>query len=95
MMDYKSLIITIVLGVILLATVVFLCIELFNGNMKKFVIEKIAEAEKMFPKDVEDYQEKRRNYVIETFKEKYKIMSFCLNVQKFIELICKLFKPKV
>ena len=94
-MDYKSLITTIVLGVILLATVVFLCIELFNGNMKKFVMEKIAEAEKMFPKDVVDYQEKRRNYVIETFKEKYKIMSFCLNVQKFIELICKLFKPKV
>ena len=94
-MDYKLLITTIVLGVILLATVVFLCIELFNGNMKKFVMEKIAEAEKMFPKDVEDYQEKRRNYVIETFKEKYKSMSFCLNVQKFIELICKLFKPKV
>ena len=94
-MDYKLLITTIVLGVILLATVVFLCIELFNGNMKKFVMEKIAEAEKMFPKDVVDYQEKRRNYVIETFKEKYKIMSFCLNVQKFIELICKLFKPKV
>ena len=70
-MDYKLLITTIVLGVILLATVVFLCIELFNGNMKKFVMEKIAEAEKMFPKDVVDYQEKRRNYVIETFKEKY------------------------
>ena len=94
-MDYKLLITTIVLGVILLATVVFLCIELFNGNMKNFVMEKIAEAEKMFPKDVEDYQEKRRNYVIEAFKEKYKIMAFCLNVQKFIELICKLFKPKV
>lgn len=94
-MDYKLLITTIVLGLILLATLVFLCIELFNGNMKKFVMKKIAEAEKMFPKDVEDYQEKRRNYVIETFKEKYKIMSFCLNVQKFIELICKLFKPKV
>ena len=94
-MDYKLLITTLVLGVILLATVVFLCIELFNGNMKNFVMEKIAEAEKMFPKDVEDYQEKRRNYVIETFKEKYKIMSFCLNVQKFIELICELFKPKV
>ena len=94
-MDYKLLITTIVLGVILLATVVFLCIELFNGNMKKFVMEKIAEAEKMFTKDVEDYQEKRRNYVVEAFKEKYKIMAFCLNVQKFIELICKLFKPKV
>lgn len=94
-MDYKLLITTIVLGLILLATLVFLCIELFNGNMKKFVMKKIAEAEKMFPKDMEDYQEKRRNYVIESFKEKYKIMSFCLNVQKFIELICKLFKPKV
>ena len=94
-MDYKLLITTIVLGLILLATVVFLCIELFNGNMKNFVMKKIAEAEKLFPKDMEDYQEKRRNYVIESFKEKYKIMSFCLNVKKFIELICKLFKPKI
>ena len=94
-MDYKSLITTIGLGVILLGTLIFLCIELFNGNMKKFVMEKIAEAEKLFPKEVEGYQEKRRNYVIESFKEKYKIMAFCLNVQKFIEIICKLFKPKV
>lgn len=94
-MDYKLLITTIVLGVILLATVVFLCIELFNGNMKKFVMEKIVEAEKLYPKDEENYQEKRMTYVMEAFKEKYKIMSFCLNVQKFIELICKLFKPKV
>lgn len=95
MMDYKLLITTIVLGVILLGTLIFLCIELFNGNMKKFVMEKIAEAEKLFPKEMEGYQEKRRSYVIEAFKEKYKIMSFCLNVRKFIELICKLFKPKV
>ncbi len=93
-MDYKLLISTIVLGVLLLGALVFLCIELFNGNMKKFVMEKIAEAEKLFPKSEADYQEKRRNYVIEAFKEKYKIMSFCLNVKKFIELICKLFKPK-
>lgn len=95
MMDYKLLITTIVLGVILVGALVFLCIELFNGNMKKFVMEKIAEAEKLFPKEEENYQEKRRNYVITAFKEKYKIMAFCLNVQKFIELICKLFKPKV
>ena len=80
-MDYKLLITTIVLGVILLATVVFLCIELFNGNMKKFVMEKIAEAEKMFPKDVEDYQEKRRNYVIKLLKKSIKS---CLSV-----LMCK------
>lgn len=94
-MDYKLLITTIVLGIILLCTLVFLIIELFNGNMKKFVMEKITEAEKLFPKEIEDYQEKRRNYVIEAFKEKYKIMAFCLNIQKFIELVCKLFKPKV
>lgn len=95
MMDYKLLITTIILGVILLGALVFLTIELFNGNMKKFVMEKIAEAEKLFPKEMEGYQEKRKNYVIEAFTEKYKIMAFCLNVQKFIELICKLFKPKI
>lgn len=94
-MNIKLLVSVIVLGIILLATLIFLCIELFNGNMKKFVMEKIAEAEKLFPKEAKNYQEQRRKYVIEAFKEKYKIMSFCLNVTKFIELVCKLFKPKV
>ena len=57
-------------------------------------MEKITEAEKLFPKTESDYQQKRLNYVVEAFKEKYKIMAFCLNVKKFIELICKLFTPK-
>lgn len=94
MMDYKLLITVIVLGVFLLATLVFLIIELCNGKMKAFVMEKITEAEKLFPKTEPDYQQKRLNYVVEAFKEKYKIMAFCLNVKKFIELICKLFTPK-
>lgn len=94
MMDIKLLISTIVLGVLLLGTLVFLLIELFNGNMKNFVLEKINEAEKMFPNTEADYQQKRREYVIACFKEKYKIMSFALNVEKFIEMICKLFRAK-
>jgi len=93
-MDYKSIGLLIILGVMLLVSIVVIFVELFNGKMKTFIMEKIAEAEKMFPKDVEDYQSKRRNYVIEAFKEKYKIMAIFVNAKKFIELICKLFVPK-
>lgn len=93
-MNYQLLAFVIVLGVFLLASLVFLIIQLCNGNMKKFVMEKIVEAEKLYPKTEENYQQKRMAYVVECFKEKYKIMSFCLNVKKFIELICKLFTPK-
>lgn len=93
-MDYSLLIPLISLGVLLLIAIIFIIIELFNGKMKKFLMEKIAEAEELFPKEKENYQEKRRNYVIEAFKERYKLMSLFLNAKKFIELICKLFKPK-
>lgn len=90
----KELVFIIILGVLLLSTVIGLLVSLFNGNMKKFVVEKMAQAEKMFPKGTEDYQNKRRTYVIEAFEEKYKILQFILNVKKFIELVCKYCKFK-
>ena len=84
-MDVKSLVAIIVVGVLLLASLIGLLIALFNGSMKKFVVEKIAEADSH-----EDWTaEQKRNYVIEAFKEKYKIMEFLLNCKKFIELVIK------
>lgn len=90
----NALIWIIILGVLLLSTLIGLLVSLFNGDMKKFVVEKMAEAEKMFPKGTEDYQNKRRTYVIEAYKEKYKILQFILNVKAFIELVCKYCKFK-
>lgn len=75
----------IILGVLLLGSLVGLLIALFNGSMKKFIVEKMAEADS----HADWTSEQKRNFVIETFKEKYKIMEFILNAKKFIELVIK------
>lgn len=81
----SSLIWIIVLGVLLLITLIGLLVSVFNGSMKKFVVEKIAEADSH-----KDWTaEQKRNFVIEEFKKKYKIMEFILNCKKFIELVIK------
>lgn len=85
MMDTSALITIIVLGVTLLASLIGLFGALFNGSMKKFVVEKMSEAESH-----KDWSaEQKRNYVIEAFKSKYKIMEFILNCKKFIEEVIK------
>ena len=84
-MDIKALIAIIVLGVIVLGSLATLLISLFRGEMKKFITEKMAEAET----HTEWTGEQKRYFVIESFKEKYKIMEFILNCKKFIELIIK------
>lgn len=84
-MDYKALIAIIILGVLLLSSLITLLVALFRGDMKKFITEKIAEADSH-----SDWTgEQKRNFVIEAFKEKYKIMEFLLNAKKFIELVIK------
>lgn len=81
----KELIFIIILGVLLLASLIGLLVALFNGSMKKFVVEKMAEADSH-----KDWSaEQKRSYVIEAFKSKYKIVEFILNCKKFIELVIK------
>lgn len=85
MMDTKALVTIIILGVLLLVSLISLLAALFNGSMKKFIVEKMAEADSH-----KDWSaEQKRNYVIEAFKEKYKIIEFLCNVKKFIELVIK------
>lgn len=81
----SNLIWIIVLGVLLLASLIGLLVALFNGSMKKFVVEKMAEADT----HTDWTAEQKRNFVIEAFKEKYKIVEFILNCKKFIELVIK------
>ena len=81
----SNLIWIVVLGVLLLASLIGLFAALFNGSMKKFVVEKMAEADT----HTDWTAEQKRNFVIEAFKEKYKIAEFILNCKKFIELVIK------
>jgi len=82
----------ILLGVLLLAAIVVFTIIFFRTGMKDFLVAKIAEAENLFPKDVEDYQKKRLDYVLNAFKEKYKWFAWLLNAIKFITKFCATFK---
>ncbi len=82
-MDIKLLVTIIILGILLLISLIGLLIALFNGNMKKFIVEKMAEADTH-----EDWTgDQKRDFVINEFKSKYKIAEFLCNVKKFIELI--------
>ena len=73
-MDVKALVAIIVLGVMLVAALVGLLVALFNGSMKKFVVEKMAEADS----HLDWTADQKRKYVIEAFVEKYKIIAFLL-----------------
>lgn len=81
----SNLILIIVLGILLLITLSGLLVALFNGSMKKFVVEKMAEADA----HPDWTAEQKRNFVVEAFKNKYKIVEFILNCKKFIELVIK------
>lgn len=85
MNNVELLITIIVLGVMLLCSLITLIIALCNGSMKKFVVEKMSEAEA----HSEWTADQKRDYVINAFKEKYKIMNFVLDCKKFIELVIK------
>jgi len=73
--------------VVTLALIVTLVVALIRGDMKKFIEEKMAEAEKL-----ELTGKDKLNYVVEAVKEKYKIMTIICNVKKVIEHIIELSK---
>ena len=76
-----ELIITICsMGITLLGTIFGLIKSIVNGNLKKFVEEKMAEAEATGKTGAEKY-----NYVINAVKEKYKLGGFISLAKKFIE----------
>lgn len=91
-MSVREIIELVLLGLMIIFAIVTLIISIKNGEFKEFIVEKMAEAEIQFPKEMENYQAKRLNYVIEAVKEKYKIMSLIFNIQKFVEYICKITK---
>lgn len=79
-----QLVVLIVVTLALIATVV---VAIVRGDMKKFVEEKMVEAEKL-----ELSGKVKLEYVLNAVKEKYKTMTIILNVKKVIEHIIELSK---
>lgn len=86
-MSIESIITIIILGIALLGTIIGLLTALIRGEMKKFIKEKMIEAEQSGKSGKE-----KLIFVLEAFKEKYKIMQFILNAKVFIEKIIDLTK---
>lgn len=79
-----QLIVLIVTTLALIATIV---VAIVKGDMKKFIEEKMVEAENSGLSG-----EEKLKYVINCVKEKYKVMTIILNVKNVIEHIIELSK---
>lgn len=87
-----NLVCYIILGVALAVALVAFSILLFRTGMKDDLRACIAEAEKLFPKDMPDYQNKRLEYVLNAFKTKYKWFAFLMDAVKYIAKFCATYK---
>lgn len=79
-----QLIVLIVTTLALIATIV---VAIIRGDMKKFIEEKMVEAENLGLSG-----EEKLKYVINSVKEKYKVMTIILNIKNVIEHIIELSK---
>ena len=87
-MSIETIITLITLGVIALGGIAGIIVAIIRGDMKKFIVEKMEEAEEKFkdlPKPQKSIQ--KLQYVIEAVKEKYKLVNVFLNIKKFVEYI--------
>ena len=81
-MSVETIVTLIVLGVVALSGIISIIVAIIRGDMKKFIVEKMEEAEKSGKTGSE-----KLSFVIEAVKEKYKIARIILDVKKFIEYI--------
>ena len=77
----------VLLGIVVLGGLLGIIVALVRGDMKKFIEEKMIEAEKQ---DMEGA--KKLEYVLTAVREKYKLVDLFLNSKKFIEHIIELSK---
>lgn len=71
-----------IMGLGLVSTIIGWIISIKKGELKEFVMQKIEEAEKTGKSG-----EEKLNYVLEAVKEKYKLLTFGVNVIDFVEKI--------
>ena len=86
-MSLEVIITIIALGIPCLGGIVAIVLAIVRGDMKKFIVEKMEEAEKSGMSGKE-----KLNFVIEAVKEKYKVLELVLNVKKFVEYIISISK---
>jgi|BioPla2DNA2_1021312.scaffolds.fasta_scaffold26877_3 predicted sugar kinase len=86
-MSQNEIISLVILGVICLIGIISIITAIVRGDMKKFIEEKMAEVEKL-----ELSGKVKLEYVLNAVKEKYKIMTIILNVEKVIEHIIEISK---
>lgn len=90
-MDVALLIETITLGSVVACGIIAIVYALIRGEIKKFVIEKMEEAEHIyrdFPKP--DKSIKKLEFVIKAVNEKYGLVKLFLNIKKFVEKIIEI-----
>lgn len=86
-MTTTEIILLVALGLFIVAGILVIVVAIVRGDMKKFIQEKMAEAEQL---DLDGA--KKLQYVIEAVKEKYKLAELFLNIKKFIEKIIEISK---
>lgn len=87
-MSIELLIETILLGIVVASGLFAIIYALVRGEIKKFVIEKMKEADYIYrdlPKP--DKSIAKLKYVLDSVNEKYGFVKLFLNVKKFIEKV--------
>lgn len=86
-MTIKEIVMLVVLGVVIVAGLVSIIVALVRGDMKKFIQEKMIEAENSGKSGSE-----KLGFVLKAVSEKYKVLELLLNVRKFIEKVISISK---
>ena len=84
-MQAETIITLVVLGVVILAGIASIIVALVRGDLKKFIQEKMIEAEKTGMSGKEKLQ-----YVISAVK--YKLAELFINITKFVEQVISITK---
>ena len=93
---WAEILVLVGLGCGILAGVIAIVVGIVRGEVQKFIIVKMEEAEQQY-KDLPkpDKSIKKLQYVINAVKEKYKIAELIMNVRKFIEKIVEINNKKM
>lgn len=86
-MSVQEITLLVLLAVSVLSGVATIIVAIIRGEMKKFVVEKMEEAEQSGKSGVEKLQ-----FVLDAVKEKYKVLQIILNIQEFVEKIIDITK---
>ena len=86
-MSITEIISLVVAGVAILGAIATIIVSIVKGEMKKFIEEKMIEAEQSGKTGAEKLQ-----FVLTAVKEKYKLFELFLDVKKFVERIIELTK---